>query len=324
MSTKDELLNVLNKSKGKYLSGEELATQLNVSRTAIWKAIKQLQSDGFEIDAVTNKGYSLAKDTDIVTIDGIKEYLNDESKKLDINVVSCVGSTNTILKELNINETKDGYVLIANEQTAGRGRRGRSFFSPKGTGVYMSILLKPERFVADKAIKITTMAASAMCKAITTVSDVEPRIKWVNDIFVNGKKTCGILTEASFDLETGFLDYAILGIGVNMYMPKEGFPDDIKDIAGSVFNEKVDGLKNKLLANFINYFMEYYHSTNNSKYISIYKEYSLAIGRNVNVICNGNVRKAFVDGIDDECRLLVTFEDGSKDVLSYGEISIKL
>ena len=129
-------------------------------------------------------------------------------------------------------------MVIANEQTAGRGRLSRSFFSPKDTGIYMSLLLRPKNYSAKQAVRITTMAAVAMCEAIETVSDEKAEIKWVNDIFVRGEKVCGILTEGSFNLESGLLDYAVLGIGINIYQPKDGFPNELSSIAGAVFSEK--------------------------------------------------------------------------------------
>ena len=324
MSTKDKILELLESNKGIYFSGEDLAQKLSVSRSAVWKAIKTLQADGYKIDAVTNKGYSLSVNSDILSPQGIKKYLNNNIKDLDIEVLQSVDSTNTYIRNRAHSGIGDGYTVISAQQTGGMGRKGRSFFSPDNSGIYLSIFLKPKDYSAQKAVRITTMAAVAMCEAIKEVSDKEPKIKWVNDIFIDDKKICGILTQASFDLESSTIEYAVLGVGINVYKPENGFPDEIKDIAGYLFDENQEDIKNKLSAAFINHFMSIYKGADESSYTDKYREYSLAIGKRVTVISSISKSEALVLSIDDECRLNVKFDDGSVETLSSGEISIKL
>lgn len=324
MATKEKLLTLLEINKGMYFSGEELAKELAVSRAAIWKNVKSLQGEGYLIDAITNKGYCLSESTDILSVQGIQKHLGQSCKELNIEVIPITTSTNTVVREKAVAGQKEGYVLLANEQTSGRGRRGRSFYSPSGTGIYLSWLLRPGKYTAEQATAITTMAAVAVCEAIEAVSEVEAQIKWVNDIFVDGKKVCGILTEASLDMESGFLDYAVLGVGMNIYEPKNGFGADLTNIAGKIFSQSQGDMKNRLVAEFMNHFMMYYTNFEYADYANQYRSRSLAIGKWVNVIAGEQSQSAFVLGIDDDCRLLVKYENGEEETLSSGEISIRL
>ena len=319
---KDKLLELFESNKGLYFSGEEIAQKLCVSRAAVWKAVKSLRNAGYEIDAVTNKGYCLSAKTDILSSQGIQKYLNPEYQNMDLVVLPTACSTNALVRKKAESGAAQGYIIISNEQTQGRGRRGRDFYSPQGTGVYMSLLLRPCNYSADHAVRITTMAAVAMCEAIEEVSDEKAQIKWVNDVFVKGKKVCGILTEASFGLESGTLEYAVLGVGINVYQPKDGFPGELKETAGALFDRTRDDMKNRLTAAFLNRFMGYYLTQANTAYTDKYRERSLAVGKRISVISADQSRNAMVYGVDDDCRLLVRYEDGTTEKLSYGEIKI--
>lgn len=323
MTTKDKLLQLFESNKGIYFSGEELAEKLCVSRAAVWKAVKSLRNDGYSIDAVTNKGYCLSEKTDILSPQGIRKYLNPDCQNLQISVLPTVDSTNALVREKANCGIAEGYTVIANEQSSGRGRYGRTFYSPQGTGAYLSMLLRPISYSTREALGITTMAAVAMCEAIEEVSEVKPQIKWVNDIFVNGKKVCGILTEGSISIESGLLEYAVLGIGLNVYVPEQGFPEELQKIAGAVFDTPQDDMKNRVIAAFINRFMEYYKARNSAEYIEKYRSHSLVIGKNITAVSSGQKRNASVTGIDDECRLQVRYENGESASLSYGEIEIR-
>ena len=367
MTTREKLLELFETNKGTYFSGEELAENLAVSRAAVWKAVKSLRSEGYAIDAVTNKGYCLSPATDILSPQGIRKYLNTENQKLNLTVLPTVTSTNAVVRELadsgrankeqasgaqeTIGRGRDNQgitcVVLSNEQTKGRGRRGREFYSPEGTGIYMSLLLKPCHYSARQAMRFTTMAAVAMCEAIEEVaqkaleeatektiegasektvekaSENKAQIKWVNDIFLRGKKVCGILTEASFDLESGALDYAVLGVGINVYPPKDGFPGELAETAGYLFEDTRDDCKNRLAAAFLNHFQNYYQAEDASDYTEKYRNRSLAMDRQITVISGNQTRSAFVYGIDEECRLMVRYDNGETEHLAYGEIKIQ-
>lgn len=324
MTTKEKILDLFESNKGIYYSGEEIAKSLNISRTAVWKAVKGLRTDGYAIDAVSNKGYCLSVQSDILSPQGILKYLNHPCENLEVNVLPTVDSTNVLVREKADAGISEGYTLIVNEQSGGKGRYGRAFFSPSETGVYFSMLLRPNRYATPQALGITTMAAVAMCEAIEEVSDEKPQIKWVNDIFVKGKKVCGILTEGSFGLESGLLEYAVLGVGINVYPPKDGFPEDIEDIAGAIFEKAHNDMKNRLVAAFLNHFMGYYTSENPADYIEKYRHYSMVIGKEITVLSQGKNRKAFAYGIDHDCRLQVRYDNGQTESLYYGEIQIRM
>lgn len=324
MTTKEKLLALFETNRGAYFSGEEIAQKLSISRTAVWKAVKSLQNQGYTIDAVSNKGYCLSEQTDILSVQGIQKYLRADIMKMDISVLSTAASTNTLVREKANCGAPEGCLVLANEQTAGRGRLGRSFYSPYGTGVYMSLLLRPKNYSAEQAIRITTIAAVSMCEAIEAISDEKAAIKWVNDIFVRGKKVCGILTEGSFDLENGLLEYAVLGIGINLYPPGRGFPKDLEHVAGAVFPVKQSDAKNRLVSEFLNRFHGYYTATGQTDYVDQYRKRSFVIGKQVDLISANQSTSAIVLGIDDHCRLLVKYSDGTEDCYSSGEISIRL
>ena len=323
MSVKDEVLKELENNKGDYISGGQLADNLGVSRNSVWKAIKALEKSGYEINAIPNKGYCLAEKNDILSSYSIKQHL--KNPHLDISVFSSVTSTNTILKEMAEQGAKEGTVIIAEEQTAGRGRIGKQFYSPKGTGIYISILLRPD-IPAEESLFLTTSAAVATARAIEDVSDKRALIKWVNDIYLEDKKTCGILTEGAFNVETGKLDYAIVGIGINVCIPDGGFPDNIKDIATAIFDKQTDSINKRiiLIANLLDYFMEYYKDFKSKSYVKEYIERSMIIGKTITVIEGSKTSIAKAIDIDKNCRLKVQFEDGTTKWLSSGEVSTKI
>lgn len=324
MTTKEKLLALLEDSKGTFFSGEEIARTLQVSRAAVWKAVNALREDGYTIDAATNKGYRLSPDSDILSPQGIRRFLKPEYRDLDLTVLPTAPSTNALVREKANQGRPEGCVIVACEQTAGRGRYGRQFFSPVDSGVYLSLLLRPTAYSPQQATCLTAAAAAAMCQAIEAVTGQQPGIKWVNDIFLHGKKVCGILTEAAVGLETGTLNYMVLGAGVNLYPPAEGFPEEIQSIAGSVLERSYPEAKNRLVGEFLNRFWDFYAHPECRAYLEDYRARSLAIGRNVTVLSAGRAVSAYAYGIDDDFRLLVRYDSGKTEALSYGEIRIQL
>ena len=319
MTTKEKLLALLEDSKGTFFSGEEIARTLQVSRAAVWKAVSALREDGYTIDAATNKGYRLSPDSDILSPQGIRRFLKPEYRDLDLTVLPTAPSTNALVREKANQGCPEGCIIIACEQTAGRGRYGRQFFSPVDSGVYLSLLLRPTAYSPQQATCLTAAAAAAMCQAIEEVTGQQPGIKWVH-----GKKVCGILTEAAVGLETGTLNYMVLGAGVNLYPPAEGFPEEIQPIAGSVLERSCPEAKNRLVGEFLNRFWDFYTHPECRTYLEDYRSRSLAIGQNVTVLSAGRAVSAYAYGIDDDFRLLVRYDSGKTEALSYGEIRIQL
>lgn len=323
MSISDNVLGFLEEHKGKYISGAEIASILGVSRNAVWKAVKGLQKKGYNIGAVTNKGYILSADSNIVSGKSIEKFI--ENKKIHVEYFDSVTSTNTVLKEKAEHGAAEGLVIVSSEQTAGKGRRGKRFVSKGGTGIYFSLLLRP-RLKPRDALLITTCAAAAVSEAIEKNSDIKTQIKWVNDIYSKDKKICGILTEAAFDLEGGGLDYAVLGIGINIYFPENSLPDEIKDIAGAVFkNENYDReAVSKIVADTLNIFMREYSVITEKRFLESYRRKSYLDGKEITVIKNDGSKDAVALGITDNFELIVKYKDGSKELLSSGEVSTKV
>lgn len=261
---------------------------------------------------------------DIISPSGIQEFLKNELKnKIKIDVLDVVESTNSQAKSLAQNGVEEGMVVIAYEQTKGRGRMGRAFFSPKGNGVYMSLLLRPA-CSPQEATLITTAAAVAVCQALESCGVGGAQIKWVNDIYLNGKKVCGILTESGFGAEGITLDYAILGVGINVYAPKEGFPDELGNIAGFVFDEKQKDLRNKLIGSFINSFFKFYNNLLQREHIPLYREKCFVLGEDIVIFSGEKSICAKALDVDANCNLLVEYENGEKGIVGTGEISVRV
>ncbi len=322
MTVKNQLLSLFEKNKGQFFSGEELADTLGVSRNAIWKAVKSLKSEGYEITSDAKKGYALSNGTDILSESGIRNYLKKEDVTLDVH--TTIDSTNAYAKTLAEQGCTEGTIVVAAEQTSGRGRKGRDFYSPSSTGVYLSFLLRPKHCKSEDAAHITTMAAVAVCEAITEVSGECADIKWVNDIYMHGKKVCGILTEAAFNLEDTTIDYAILGIGINLYEPEEGFPKEIKDVAGCVFQSPLEDAKNRIVAAVIDHFYSYYKDFGTWNYVDAYKERCFVLGKEIYILSGNTKTEATAIDLDQDCHLIVSYEDGTTEALSSGEISIRI
>lgn len=320
MTAKEKIIEYLENNRGVYISGEKLAQKLHVSRTAIWKSIKQLISEGYLIDAASSKGYMLMDSSDVLSVTGIQNHL-DDGLKLSVEVYETIDSTNLAMKSRIYDN--EGLVIVAKEQTAGMGRLGRRFESPEATGVYFSILLKPQ--IANTEVTLlTSLAAVAVCEAIEQHTKKEPKIKWVNDIFIDDKKVCGILTQAGFSLENLTPEYVIVGIGINIYPPVAGFSEEIADIAGAIFEKKTGAIKNELAASVLNSFFRYYKSFSDKSFVREYQKRSLVTGRRIMVVGSNEKKPATALEIDDMCHLIVEYENGVRDVLSTGEISIRL
>lgn len=279
---------------------------------------------------------------DQITAQNIQANLSEYwAPRLRVEVLDEVVSTNTLLKTRGAEGAPAGTVVIADTQTGGKGRLGRSFYSPNHTGLYISVLLRPSDMNPVEALHITTMAAVAACEAIEDVvedSVSRPMIKWVNDIILEDRKVAGILTESAINATSGKIDFAVLGIGLNVYAPEGGFPEEIKEIAGAILPIEIEGARSRLAAAFLNHFFERYACVSNSEneakqnqileeYVKAYKARSIVLGKSVNVIPTGGGerRTAQVLDITDDCNLLVAYTDGECEeaMLSSGEVSIR-
>ena len=322
MTVKRSLISLLEENKGQYISGENLAEKLDCSRTAVWKAINQLKEDGYQIDCLKNKGYKLSEDSDVLSEECIYGYLKTD--KYTVEVFQEISSTNDVLKKYAVNNhAEQGTTIVSDYQTGGKGRLGRSFFSPKGTGLYLSLLLRPKGTVIDNLI-LTAQSAVAVYRAVKKVTGIELSIKWVNDLYYKNKKICGILSEGQASMESGSMEYIVVGIGVNIYEPENGFPDDIKEKAGSLLGKKSEGVsidRNRLAAEIIK---EFYNIANDKELAGEYIEKNIVPGKDILVIDGKNIRKARATGIKKDGTLEIVEADGSVNTLVFGEVSVRL
>ena len=322
MNVKTRLLNILDNSRGAYVSGAALAVELSVSRNAVWKAAQSLREDGYIISAAMNKGYSLMSSSAALTVDGISAHLKAKDI-FRIDVRKSVSSTNTLLRELAAGGAPEWYVVAAQEQTSGKGRMGRSFHSPAGHGAYFSLLLRPGLKSAD-AVLLTPAAAVAAALAIEEATGIRAGIKWVNDLVVDGKKVCGILTEATFDMESGYIESAVLGIGINVTRPQGGYPVEIAACAAPLLSASSDseGVRCRLIAATLDYLRGFYLDLSARAFLSEYRARSVLLGRKINVMTSDGARPAKALEIDDDCRLVVRYENGETSALNSGEVSV--
>ena len=322
MTVKSRLLELLEQHKGETLSGERLAEELACTRAAVWKAVKSLREEGYTIEAGPNKGYMLARDSNRLSVEGMRLYLNNP--QVSVKIYEQLNSTNQEAKKVAVSgEASHGSFVVALVQTAGRGRKGRSFYSPKDTGLYLSVVLEPEETLKESLL-ITTAAATAVYKAVQKVCGVSLDIKWVNDLYRNGKKVCGILTEAVTDFESGDIEFAIVGIGLNLYVEQEKLPQELSGVAGGIFDtrQEAEGTdRNRLAAEIVNALLE---ETKELRLSREYVEHNMVPGRKIEISDGGNTRMARALSICEDGRLLVEEEDGTQNRLSYGEVSLRV
>lgn len=319
---KEEILRLLRSADG-YISGQELCNRFGVSRTAVWKAINQLKEAGYEIEAQQNKGYRLMAAPDLMTEAEIKSLMHTEWVAKEVLYFDTIDSTNTKAQELAEKGYPSGTLVVADKQESGKGRRGRSWVSPSGTGIFMTLMIKPD-INPNNASMLTLVAALAVAKGITSVTGEEAMIKWPNDIVVNGKKVCGILTEmnAQFD----YINHIVVGIGINVH--NESFPEEISQMASSLMIEA--GGKRfhraQIIAETMLYFEQYYDTFLKTQDLSaLVREYDeLLVNRNksVRVLDPKEPFDGKAMGITPKGELIVdTWE--SRKLVSSGEVSVR-
>lgn len=314
MAVKHEILTLLEQNRNTYLSGEYMAEMLGVSRAAVWKAMRSLMDDGHEIEGIPHRGYRLLNDR--LSQEAISLHLRHD---VPVHVFDTVGSTNREAQKMASEGAPHGTCVLAESQSAGRGRLGRSFFSPSGSGIYMSVVIHPT-FDISKSVLITAAASVAVSRAIEKVTGNIPEIKWVNDIYICKKKVCGILTQAVTDFESGQIGNVIVGIGINCR--ETALPKDIKDIAGIVSG---DYSRNELAAEVIDNLLSVCENIEDRTFIEYYRDHSMIIGEDINVIPRDQEPvPAHAYGIDDDGGLLIRYEDGTEAVLTTGEVSIRI
>lgn len=320
---KEKILRMLKEAEG-YVSGQDICELLGVSRTAVWKNINQLKEEGYEIEAVQNRGYILKQTADSLSEFEIKSEINEcEWFAEKIYFYDEIGSTNDECKKLAEEGAKHGTLVVAEKQTKGKGRRGRNWESPKGTGIWMTLLLRPD-IEPYNSSGLTLVAAMAIDKAITEVTGLDAKIKWPNDIVVNGKKVTGILTEMSAQPE--MINYIVIGIGINVNT--EEFPEDIAKTASSLKIESGKTIKrSSIIALFGKYFEQYYaryiKTQDMSLLIDEYNKELINVDRQIKVLAKENSYTGIAKGINRHGELIVETEDKELRNVVAGEVSVR-
>jgi len=342
MTTKDKVLEILTNNQNQAVSGEKIAQVCGVSRAAIWKAIKTLREEGCQIEGTTNGGYLLKGSADVFSKDMLIKYLAEAYPELAKGNIECfksIDSTNTYAKKLlseagnlrladgNLTPAGKKYhnsIIVAESQSAGRGRLGRTFVSPSKTGIYLSVIYAPKGGIREAA-KLTAFSAVAVKRVISKLYQIEAKIKWINDLFIGGKKVCGILTEGFTNFESGIIESAVVGIGINISDNQDIF--NANKIAGSITGDKEDEkvTRCQLAALVAGETLKIFEE-DPAKVMKEYRDASFLIGDTVQVHpIIGDDKSAYmakVLDIDDKAGLLVQLEDGSRKTLSSGEVSL--
>ncbi len=318
---KSEILEALRETDG-YVSGQDLCNKFGVSRTAVWKAIKQLKEAGYEIEAVPNKGYHIVSAPDLMNKVELESIRNTTWAGQEIYYYDVTDSTNIRAKELAEEGHPSGTLVVADRQEAGRGRRGRSWDSPPGTGIFMTLLLKPE-MNPNHASMLTLVAAMAVARAISKCAGTEALIKWPNDIVIGGKKICGILTEMSAQFD--FINHIVIGIGINVH--NEHFPEEIAETAGSIFLQTGKRIRRaelieQILEQFEHYYAIFMETEDLSGLVREYNSILVNMNKSVRVLDPKEPFEGKAMGITKKGELIVdTWE--SRKMVSSGEVSVR-
>ena len=321
---KDKIASLLNASAGTYLSGAAISRQLGISRAAVWKAVQQLQKEGYEVEAAPRRGYRLLGAPDRLTPGQLLPLL--EGKHRDsLLCFPTITSTNDYAKTMAVPDKSQAYYLLAEEQSGGRGRRGRSFYSPAGMGLYLSALYFPD-IPPGTASRFTAYAAVAVCEAIEEVCGIKAEIKWPNDILWEGKKLCGILTEMALEGESGSIQYLICGMGLNIGQAPEDFPEDIRELAVSL--KMILGhapRRDKMAAALILALDRAYAAflSQDSAYLSYFRSRCTTLGQAVYILSGDTKTPALALDLPEDFGLTVRYEDGRQDTVYAGEISLR-
>lgn len=322
---KKTVLTLLEESEDQFLSGEAMSRQLGITRAAIWKQIQRLREKGYIIEAVTNLGYRLKSVPEKLDIEKILEYLGNHPWRDEIRVFDSIDSTNSGLKRAADEGAVHGTIYIADEQTGGRGRQGRQFASPKGVGVYFSLLLRPH-CAPHEVSHVTAMVAEAVCDALEAATGLRPGIKWTNDLVLGKKKLAGILTEMSVEWESSSLQYIVTGIGINCNHTLEDFPQEVQPMATSLMLTKgtpVD--RNLICAEMVKslYKMSHEIVSGKAEWLSRYEKDCITIGSDVRIVRVSEIRRGHATGIDENGGLIVRYESGEVGVVFSGEVSVR-
>lgn len=322
---RDKILKVLVDNRDEFLSGEAISSYLGITRSAVWKHIKSLQQDGFEIESRPGLGYRLLALPEELDLISLNEIMKTQIMGKSIELHQVIDSTNNRARELALEGADEGTLIIAETQLEGRGRLSRSWISPRGKGIWMSLILKPD-LSPDQAPHITAIAAVAIRKALNRATGLVIGIKWPNDIIIDGKKVCGILTEMHADIDRIY--YVVVGIGINVNMTQEDFPVELSSTATSLriaLGRNLD--RRQLIALIMEEIEEIYYTYLENRdfkqILDLCRQYSVTLNRPVKVIGRDTSFEGFAVDFDEDGSLLVKKDDGNIIKVMSGDVSVR-
>ena len=321
---RDEVYRLLYENQGAFLSGEAVSARLGVSRAAVWKDIEALRRAGCAIEARTGLGYRLSAPADLLTEGEIRRRFRPGTACPGLRCLEEVDSTNSYLKREALLGATDRTVAVSSAQTAGRGRLGRTFRSPAGRGVYLSVLLRPQA-PAGALLPATGMAAVAVSRAVERAAGVRPLIKWTNDLVLNGRKLCGILTEVALEGETGRVESLVIGAGVNVSHTPEDFGPEVSPIATSLAQEGYPVGRAALAAAMAEELFALSDALGGdiSGWVEEYRRCCVNLGKPVRLLWEEGPAEAVAEDIDGQFGLVVRLPDGSRRTVRTGEVSVR-
>lgn len=320
---RDEVLSLL--KNGEELSGEAMSQSLGVSRAAVWKAIEALRGEGYAISSAPRRGYKLEGSPDLLSAGELASAVAGRRVGKELVCLETVDSTNNEVKRRAVDSVPDGLVVIAGEQTGGRGRRGRAFVSPAGKGLYLSALLRPD-CPLEQVSALTAWTAVAVCDAVEGLCGTRPGIKWPNDVILDGRKLCGILTELELEAETAALRYVVVGLGLNVSQTADDFGPEVAPVAVSLAQAlgraprraeaagAVIAALDRMVADFPGRWADW---------LARYRVDCLTLGKPVRLLRPGGEEEAVAEAVDDGFALVVRYPDGRRETVSSGEVSVR-
>ncbi len=321
--SKEKVFAALGRRPGAFLSGEELSRELGISRAAVWKAVEALRQDGYTIEAKTGSGYALTASPDALTEREIRRRL--PAGDYPLHCLEEVDSTNSYLKRIALEGAPHGTAAIADYQTGGKGRMGRQFQSPRGKGVYLSILLRPRCSAAD-TLPVTALTAVAVCNAVERTAGVRPQIKWTNDVVLQGRKLCGILTEVALEGETGQVQSMVIGAGINVHHQPGDFSPEVEAMATSLDQALGGSHSRPDLAAAL--YLELLAlgdrlGEDHSADLAAYRRDCLTLGREARLLWGDRQEQVTALDVDEQFGLIVRRQDGTVTTVRSGEVSVR-
>lgn len=322
MDTRSLVLSVLERRRGERVSGEKLAAEAGVSRAAVWKAVKALIDDGYAIESVRGGGYTLSPACDKISEAAIRAFLPQSLSGATVVVKDATSSTNIDAAALAADGAPSGSVVVALSQSAGQGRIGKTFFSPSG-GIYFSVVLRVDADLSSAPL-ITHAAAVSVAQAFESLLGVSPSIKWVNDLFVDDKKVCGISAQATADFFSSRLRSVVVGIGIDYSSDLSSFPEELRGVAGVLFPRNAPPVRSRLIAAIVSSLAAHAEHLDPGAFMPEYRRRCFVIGRRVDYVLDNVPESGVATDVADDGALIVKTDDGQQRRLSSGEISVRV